>query len=139
MASTPQTDNEISVRKVDVANSVRQIDQIFADRLFLLEQKLHGLENKTEEELRGLSTELKSMAHELHQLSKDMTIAVHDLTSTTTAIRTVQQDYAPTMVALTNFFAAGRVIKIVWMSVTGFFAAVGALMAVWDKISVLFT
>ena len=122
MASTPQTDNEISVRKVDVANSVRQIDQIFADRLFLLEQKLHGLENKTEEELRGLSTELKSMAHELHQLSKDMTIAVHDLTSTTTAIRTVQQDYAPTMVALTNFFAA-----------------VGALMAVWDKISVLFT
>ena len=34
MASTPQTDNEISVRKVDVANSVRQTDQIFADRLF---------------------------------------------------------------------------------------------------------
>ena len=47
------------------------------------------------------------MAHELHQLSKDMTIAVHDPTSTTTAIRTVQQDYAPTMV-VRPIFAAGR-------------------------------
>ena len=46
MASTPQTDNEISVRKVDVANSVSNRSN-FADQLFLLEQKLHGLENKT--------------------------------------------------------------------------------------------
>ena len=131
-------DTDLSTRKVNVAHSVRQIDQIFADRLFLLEQKLHGLETKTEEELRELSKEIRLLTADLQQLGRDMSIAITDMDSTTKSIHQVQQDYAPVMDSLTHVFMAGKVIKKVWVVIISLLAVVGALAAAWDQIKLFF-
>ena len=135
---TQTLDTDLSTRKVNVAHSVRQIDQIFADRLFLLEQKLHGLETKTEEELKVLSKEVRLLTADLQQLGRDMSIAITDMDITTKSIHQVQQDYAPVMNSLTQVFMVGKVIKKGWMVVVSLLAAVGALAALWDQISMFF-
>lgn len=121
--------------RVDLTHSVRQIDSIFADRLFLLEQRMQVLENKAENEMKEMSAELRVVSIDLSRMNQEVTIAIHDLNTMVQVLSKDHKDFEPTLESIKNFFAASSFLKRLALAIAGLFTAIGTLIGVVELVS----
>jgi len=124
--------------RVDLTHSVRQIDGIFADRLFLLEQRMQELEHKTEGEMKEMSSELRGMAMDLGKMNHEVTMAMYDLNLTVQALSKDHKQFEPTLESIKNFFAASSFLKRFVVAIAGLFTAIGTIIGATELLSTFF-
>lgn len=124
--------------RVDLTHSVRQIDGIFADRLFLLEQRMQELEHKTEGEMKEMSSELRGVAMDLGKMNHEVTMAMYDLNQTVQALSKDHKQFEPTLESIKNFFAASSFLKRLVVAVAGLFTAIGTIIGATELLSAFF-
>lgn len=113
--------------RVDLTHSVRQIDGIFADRLFLLEQRMQELEHKTEGEMKEMSSELRGVAMDLGKMNHAVQALSKD-----------HKQFEPTLESIKNFFAASSFLKRLLVAVAGLFTAIGTIIGATELLSAFF-